>query len=115
MARQLMVKDSVYQRLKRLKGENRSFSDVIELLLDASGYDQVDLLQVLQSQNELLKQILREIRMLNSRLSSLRLEVKEAREIRSVTAVTSKENKKLPSFIHGNPWVEILQKRCEEV
>ena len=106
-----MVKDSVYQRLKRLKGENRSFSEVIELLLDKSGYEHADLLQVLQSQNELLKQILREIRMLNSRLSSLKVEVKEARH---VTAVTSKDEK-LPSFIQGNPWVEILQKRCEEV
>ena len=110
-----MVKDSVYRRLKRLKGENRSFSDVIELLLDQSGYEQADLLQLLQDQNKALKEILKELKALNRRLLSLRIEVKEAREIRSVTAVTSKENKKLPSFIHGNPWVEILQKRCEEV
>ena len=114
MARQIAIKDDLYERLSRIKGK-RSFSEVIELLLNKSGYEHADLLQVLQSQNELLKQILREVRVLNSRLSSLRVEVKEAREVRSVTAMTSEEDKKLPSFIHGNPWVEILQKRCEEV
>jgi len=114
MARQIAIKDDLYERLSRIKGK-RSFSEVIELLLDKSGYEQADLLQVLQSQNELLKQILREVRMLNSRLSSLRVEVKEAREVRSVTAMTSREDDKLPSFIRDNPWVEILEKRCREV
>ena len=114
MARQIAIKDDLYERLSRIKGK-RSFSEIIELLLDKSGYEQADLLQVLQSQNELLKQILREVRMLNSRLSSLRVEVKEAREVRSVTAITSREDDKLPSFIRDNPWVEILEKRCREV
>ena len=113
MARQIAIKDDLYERLSRIKGK-RSFSEIIELLLDKSGYEQADLLQVLQSQNELLKQILREVRMLNSRLSNLRVEVKEAREVRSVTAMTSEEDK-LPSFIRDNPWVEILEKRCREV
>ena len=112
MARQIAIKDDLYERLSRIKGK-RSFSEVIELLLDKSGYEHADLLQVLQSQNELLKQILREVRMLNSRLSSLRVEVKEAREVRSVTAMT--EDKKLPSYLRGNPWVKILEKRCREV
>ena len=110
MARQIAIKDDLYERLSRIKGK-RSFSEVIELLLDKSGYEQADLLQVLQDQNKALKEILKELKALNRRLSSLRIEVKEARH---VTAVTSKDEK-LPSFIQGNPWVEILQKRCEKV
>ena len=53
MARQIAIKDDLYERLSRIKGK-RSFSEVIELLLDKSGYEQADLLQVLQSQNCLL-------------------------------------------------------------
>jgi len=58
--------------------------------------------QLLENQNRLLSELLNEVRSLNRRLSSLRLEVK---------AVTGVTDKKLPSFIQGNPWVEILSER----
>ena len=114
MARQIAIKDDLYERLSRIKGK-RSFSEIIELLLDKSGYEQADLLQVLQDQNRALKEILKELKALNRRLSSLRFEAREVKEIKHVTAMTSEEDKKLPSYLRGNPWVEILEKRCREV
>jgi len=114
MARQIAIKDDLYDRLSRIKGK-RSFSEIIELLLDKSGYEQADLLQVLQDQNRALKEILKELKALNRRLSSLRFEAREVKEIKHVTAMTSREDDKLPSYLRGNPWVEILEKRCREV
>ena len=58
---------------------------------------------------------LKELKALNRRLSSLRFEAREVKEIKHVTAITSEEDKKLPSFIRDNPWVEILEKRCREI
>ena len=58
--------------------------------------------QLLENQNRLLSELLNEVGSLNRQLSSLRLEVK---------AVTGVTDKKLPSFIQGNPWVEILSER----
>ena len=95
MARQIMLRDDLYERLSELKG-SRSFSQIIQ--------------ELLENQNRLLSELLNEVRSLNRRLSSLRLEVKEA-QIREVKAVTGITDKKLPSFIQDNPWVEILSER----
>ena len=95
MARQIMLRDYLYERLSELKG-SRSFSQIIQ--------------ELLENQNRLLSELLNEVRSLNRRLSSLRLEVKEA-QIREVKAVTGITDKKLPSFIQDNPWVEILSER----
>jgi len=88
MARQIMLRDYLYERLSELKG-SRSFSQIIQE-------------PAARESKPLLSELLNEVGSLNRRLSSLRLEVK------AVTCVT---DKKLPSFIQGNPWVEILSER----
>jgi len=109
MARQIMIRDDLYRVLNELKG-SRSFSQIIEDLLEKSGHKREPVLELLEAQNKLLSELLNEVRSLNKRLSSLRLEVKEAR-VREVKAVTGVTDRKLPSFIQGNPWVEILSER----
>jgi len=112
MARQIMIRDDLYQVLNQLKG-SRSFSEVIQELLVKSGHRRDPILEALEAQNKLLSELLNEVRLLNHRLSSLRLEVKEARvrEVKAVTGVTG--DKKLPSYLQDNPWIELLSKRPE--
>ena len=109
MAKQIMIRDDLYRVLNELKG-SRSFSEIIQELLEKSGHKREPVLELLEAQNKLLSELLNEVRSLNKRLSSLRLEVKEAR-VREVKAVTGVTDRKLPSFIQGNPWVEILSER----
>ena len=110
MARQIMIRDDIYQILYRLKG-SRSFSEVIQDLLEKTGHRRDPILEALENQNRLLSELLNEVRVLNKRLSSLKIEVKEARvrEVKAVTGVTG--DKKLPNYLQDNPWVEILEKR----
>ena len=110
MARQIAIRDDLYNALNQLKG-SRSFSEVIQELLEKSGHRRDPILEALEAQNRLLSELLNEVRLLNRRLSSLRLEVKEARvrEVKAVTGVTG--DKKLPSYLRDNPWVEILSER----
>ena len=108
MPKQIVLRDKLYHRLWELKGD-RSFSWIIERLLEGRPIEAKvsasELLQVLQKQNQVLEEMLRELKALNRRLSSLRLEVKEA-NVREVKAVT--DGKRLPSYLENNPWVEIL-------
>jgi len=110
MARQIMIRDDLYQVLNQLKG-SRSFSEVIQDLLEKAGHRKDPILEALEAQNQLLSELLNEVRLLNRRLSGLRIEVKEAKvtEVKAVTGVTG--DKKLPSYLRDNPWVEILEKR----
>ena len=110
MARQIAIRDDLYNALNQLKG-SRSFSEVIQELLEKSGHKKDPVIELLESQNRLLSELLNEVRLLNRRLSGLKIEVKEARvrEVKAVTGVTSE--KKLPSYLQNNPWVEILSER----
>ena len=110
MARQIMIRDDLYNILSELKG-SRSFSEVIQDLLEKAGHKKDPILEALENQNRLLMELLNEVRVLNRRLSGLRIEVKEARvrEVKAVTGVTS--DKKLPSYLENNPWIEILKGR----
>ena len=110
MARQIAIRDDLYNALNQLKG-SRSFSEVIQELLEKSGHRRDPILEALEAQNRLLSELLNEVRLLNRRLSGLKIEVKEARvrEVKAVTGVTSE--KKLPSYLRDNPWVEILMKK----
>ena len=100
----------MYNALNQLKG-SRSFSEVIQELLEKSGHKRDPILEALEAQNRLLSELLNEVRLLNRRLSGLKIEVKEARvrEVKAVTGVTG--DKKLPSYLRDNPWVEILSER----
>ena len=106
MPRQIVLRDELYYRLSELKG-SKSFSQIIEELLEKSGHRKDLILEALEAQNRLLSELLNEVRSLNRRLSSLRLEVKEAK-VRKVKAVTGVTDKKLPGYLQDNPWFEIL-------
>ena len=110
MPRQIVLRDDLYERLSELKG-SKSFSQIIQELLEKSGHKKDPVIELLENQNQLLSELLNEVRLLNRRLSSLKLEVKEAKvtEVKAVTGVT--EDKKLPSYLRDNPWVEILSGR----
>ena len=110
MPRQIVLRDDLYEALSELKG-SKSFSQIIQELLEKSGHKKDPVIELLENQNRLLSELLNEVRSLNRRLSSLRLEVKEARvrEVKAVTGVTG--DKKLPSYLQDNPWVEILAER----
>ena len=109
MAKQIMIRDDLYRVLNELKG-SRSFSEIIQELLEKSGHKREPILELLEAQNKLLTDLLNEVRRLNNRLSNLRIEVKEAKvtEVKAVTPVT---DQKLPSYLQDNPWVEILSER----
>jgi len=110
MARQIMIRDDLYQVLNQLKG-SRSFSEVIQDLLEKAGHRKDPILEALENQNRLLRELLNEVKQLNRRLSGMRIEVKEAKvtEVKAVTGVTG--DKKLPSYLKDNPWIEILSVR----
>ena len=110
MPRQIVLRDDLYEALSELKG-SKSFSQIIQELLEKSGHKKDPVIELLENQNRLLSELLNEVRSLNRRLSSLRLEVKEARvrEVKAVTGVTG--DKKLPSYLQDNPWLEILKSR----
>lgn len=110
MPRQIVLRDDLYETLSELKG-SKSFSQIIQELLEKSGHKKDPIIELLENQNRLLSELLNEVKLLNRRLSGLRLEVKEAkvREVKAVTGVTG--DKKLPSYLQDNPWVEILEKR----
>ena len=109
MPRQIVLRDDLQEALSELKG-SKSFSQIIQELLEKSGHKKDPVIELLENQNRLLSELLNEVKLLNRRLSSLKIEVKEAR-VREVKAVTGVTDKKLPSFIQGNPWVEILSER----
>ena len=110
MPRQIVLRDDLYETLSELKG-SKSFSQIIQELLEKSGHKKDPVIELLENQNRLLSELLNEVKLLNRRLSSLKIEVKEARvrEVKAVTPVTG--DKKLPSYLRDNPWVEILEKR----
>ena len=67
---------------------------------------------------ELLEQLLAEVKALRQDLRSLKLsaiEVKEERIIRKAEVEASKKpvDKRLPSFMQDNPWIDILSRRYE--
>jgi len=109
MPRQIVLRDDLYEKLSELKG-SKSFSQIIQELLEKSGHKKDPVIELLENQNQLLSELLNEVRLLNRRLSSLKLEVKEAKvtEVKAVTGVT---DQKLPSYLRDNPWVEILSGR----
>jgi len=113
MARQIVIRDDLYEALSSLKG-GRSFSQVIEELLKRGGHREPPMLQVLQSQNRLLSQILGELKALNRRLASMQIEVKEVKSVKVGSDVAGVTGENLPSYLRGNPWVEILQGRTQE-
>jgi len=110
MPRQIVLRDDLYEALSELKG-SKSFSQIIQELLEKSGHKKDPVIELLENQNRLLSELLNEVKLLNRRLSSLKIEVKEARvrEVKAVTPVTS--DKKLPSYLRDNPWIEILSER----
>jgi len=110
MARQIAIRDDLYDALNRLRG-SRSFSQIIEELLEKAGHRKDPILEALENQNRLLRELLNEVKQLNRRLSGMRIEVKEAKvtEVKAVTGVTG--DKKLPSYLKDNPWIEILSVR----
>jgi len=63
----------------------------------------------------LLQEILQEIRGLRNDLKGLRVTEYRRRVEEKVTEIKQEKphDKKLPSFLHGNPWVEILSRRAE--
>ena len=108
MPRQIVLRDDVYERLSELKG-SKSFSQIIQELLEKSGHKKDPILEALEAQNKILAELLAEIKALNRKLSALRIEAKETvREVRAVTGVTG-EN--LPSYLQDNPWLEILAEK----
>jgi len=103
-----MLRDDLYERLAQLKGD-KSFSQIIEELLERSGRKKDPVLEALEIQNRLLSELLDEVRILNRRLSGLSL---------SVTGVTAKpqentapKKQNMPSYLRDNPWLEILAEK----
>ncbi|MEM0488653.1 MAG: antitoxin VapB family protein [Candidatus Bathyarchaeia archaeon] len=108
MAKQIAIRDDLYQALDSIRG-NKSFSQIIEELLREKGVRKDPILEALEAQNRLLAELLNEVRALNRKLSALRIEAKETvREVRAVTGVTGE---KLPSYLQDNPWLEILAEK----
>ena len=104
MVKQIMVRDDVYERLLRIKHDN-SFSQLLSKLLDSyDGSNDDSPLALIKKQNELLAEILRELRTLNSKLG-IATPAAPTTPIHDVTPVTD-EN--LPSYLRDNPWVSIL-------
>ena len=113
MARQITIRDDLYEALSSLKA-GRSFSQVIEELLRRSGLEPGD--AALREQTRLLREILEELRKLNDTLRNLRITVAEARAttIEAQPLQTEKkgdEARSLPSYLQGNPWLTILSQR----
>ncbi|MEM2163998.1 MAG: antitoxin VapB family protein [Candidatus Bathyarchaeia archaeon] len=108
MAKQIAIRDDLYQALDSIRG-NKSFSQIIEELLREKGVRKDPILEALEAQNKILAELLAEIKALNRKLSALRIEAKETvREVRAVTGVTGE---KLPSYLQDNPWLEILAEK----
>jgi predicted CopG family antitoxin len=110
MPKQVMIRDDLYERLVALKG-NRSFSQLLDDLLTKTGLRKDPILEALETQNRLLEELLNEVRQLNRKLSGLDLEIKDAgvKGVKHVTGVT--RDKKMPSYLEDNPWVEILAEK----
>ena len=133
MVKQIGVKDELYRKLAYLKG-NRSFSWVIERLLDERG------LTELLEQHRLgypvtdqilgkLDEICERLRRIEEKLEEIQLkhtsrpsrEVKEMERAKAesdrvevpvkVPVHQAEDESKLPSFLRGNPWVRILSQR----
>ena len=102
-----MLRDDLYERLAQLKGD-KSFSQIIEELLERSGRKKDPVLEALETQNRLLSELLDEVRQLNRKLSGIKLEAKET--IREVK-VSSHDQANLPSYLRDNPWLEILAEK----
>ena len=129
MVKQIGVKDELYKKLAFLKG-NRSFSWVIERLLDERGL--TELLEQHRLGYPVTDQILGKLEEIERRLSRIeekldRLELRPSRQTSSraerverveVPARVSihqihraEDESKLPSFLRDNPWVKILSGR----
>jgi predicted CopG family antitoxin len=106
MVKQIMVRDDVYERLLRIKHDN-SFSQLLSKLLDSyDGSNDDSPLALIKKQNELLAEILRELRTLNSKLSIGTPAAPTT--INHATHVTPVTDENLPSYLRDNPWVSIL-------
>jgi predicted CopG family antitoxin len=57
MPKQVMLRDDLYERLAQLKGD-KSFSQIIEELLERSGRIKDPVLEALETQNRLLSELL---------------------------------------------------------
>ena len=130
MVKQIGVKDELYRKLAYLKG-NRSFSWVIERLLDERGLTELleqhrlgypvtdQILGKLEEIEERLKRIeerLEEIQLKQTSRPVERVERVEAERDRvevptRVPVHRVEDESKLPSFLRDNPWVRILSGR----
>jgi len=130
MVKQIGVKDELYRKLAYLKG-NRSFSWVIERLLDERGltelleqhrlgYPVTD--QILEKLDEICERLSRieekldrlELKQTSSRVEHVeRVEAERSRVEAPVKATIhqARDESKLPSFLKDNPWVKILSGR----
>ncbi|MEM0488765.1 MAG: antitoxin VapB family protein, partial [Candidatus Bathyarchaeia archaeon] len=64
MAKQIAIRDDLYQALDSIRG-NKSFSQIIEELLREKGVRKDPILEALEAQNRLLAELLNEVRALN--------------------------------------------------
>jgi len=130
VVKQIGVKDELYKKLAFLKG-NKSFSWVIERLLDERGL--TELLEQHRLGYPVTDQILGKLEEIERRLRRIeekldRLELRQtSRPVESVERVEddsdrveaparvpvhqTEDESKLPSFLRGNPWVRILSGR----
>ena len=126
MVKQIGVKDELYRKLAYLKG-NKSFSWVIERLLDERGltelleqhrlgYPVTD--QILGKLDEICERLRRieerheeiQLKQTSSRVEHVeRVEAPIRVPVHQVHQARSES--KLPSFLRGNPWVRILSQR----
>ena len=128
MVKQIGVKDELYKKLAYLKG-NKSFSWVIERLLDERGLTELleqhrlgypvtdKILQKLDEICERLKRIeerLEEIQLKQTSRPVERVERAKPERVEALIRVPvhqvhqARSESKLPSFLRGNPWVRIL-------
>ena len=130
MVKQIGVKDELYKKLAFLKG-NKSFSWVIERLLDERGL--TELLEEHRLGYPVTDQILGRLEEIERRLSRIeekleeiqlkqtssrveRVERVEAERVRveapvKATTHQARDDSRLPSFLRDNPWVKILSGR----
>jgi hypothetical protein len=86
-----------------------------------ANFQQTLIIEVLSKQNELLEKILVELEEIHSLLEGLNIvetRIEETVTSRAIAptshqAKANREESSLPSFLRGNPWLEILSKRSD--
>ena len=113
MVKILSIRDEVYERLRQLKRDGDSFSDVIVRLLDQReeriSNDKV--LHLLHSILERLDGVENGVEALRAVVSATPVALSGISPPATPVASSRKREKNLPSFLQDNPWVEILAER----